>query len=121
MGPLAPSCHNPDRLVRGQPGPGNIVHGREGRCLPRSTCGRTFAATRDAPSCRPEKSLDLVTIVVALPCHGCPAQAVVAAFGLDARTAADRCDRSGRHGQLLHEHRALRGQVESGHVQADEL
>ena len=101
---------------------GNIrIHSRKERRYLCSTCGRTFAATRDTPFYRLKKSLDLVTIVVTLLCHGCPVQAVVAAFGLDERTVADWRDRAGRHGQRLHEHRVLRGQVELGHVQADEL
>jgi hypothetical protein len=56
-----------------------------------------------------------------LLCHGCPVQAIVAAFGLDERTVADWRDRAGRHARQFHEHRALQGQVELGHVQADEL
>src|SRR5205823_7262723 len=53
--------------------------------------------------------------------HGCPVQAIVAAFGLDERTVADWRDRAGRHGQRLHEHVVLQGRVDLGHVQADEL
>src|SRR4051794_9120235 len=122
MDPLAQFCHNPDCPARGQPGSGNIrIHSRKERRYLCSTCGRTFAATRDTPFYRLKKSLDLVTIVVTLLCHGCPVQAVVAAFGLDERTVADWRDRAGRHGQRLHEHRVLQGQVELGHVQADEL
>jgi transposase-like protein len=59
--------------------------------------------------------------VVTLLCHGCPLQAIVAAFGLDERTVAAWRDRAGRHGQRFHEHHVLDGQVELGHVQADEL
>src|SRR3954449_2584784 len=122
MDPLAQFCHNPDCPARGQRGSGNIrIHSRKERRYLCSTCGRTFAATRDTPFYRLKKSLDLVTIVVTLLCHGCPVQAIVAAFGLDERTVADWRDRSGRHGQLFHEHRVLQGQVELGHVQADEL
>ena len=122
MDPLAQFCHNPDCPARGQLGSGNIrIHSRKERRYLCSACGRTFAATRDTPFYRLKKSLDLVTIVVTLLCHGCPVQAVVAAFGLDERTVADWRDRAGRHGQLLHEHRVLQGQVELGHVQADEL
>src|SRR5438270_1687414 len=122
MDPLVQFCHNPDCLARGQLGGGNIrIHSRKERRYRCSACGRTFAATRDTPSFRLKKPLDLVTIVVTLLCHGCPVQAVVAAFGLDERTVADWRDRAGRHGQRLHEHRVLRGQVELGHVQADEL
>ena len=122
MDPLTQFCHNPDCPARGQLGSGNIrIHSRKERRYLYSICGRTFAATRDTPFYRLKKSLDLVTVVVTLLCHGCPVQAVVAAFGLDERTVADWRDRAGRHGQLLHEHRVLQGQVELGHVQADEL
>ena len=62
-----------------------------------------------------------MTVVLTLLCHGCPVQAIVAAFGLDERTVAAWRDRAGRHGQHFHEHLVLRGQVELGHVQADEL
>src|SRR3954451_6598153 len=122
MDPLSPSCHNLDGTARGQLGLGNIaVHSRKQRRSRCSTCGRTFAATRDTPFYRLKKSVDLVTLVVTLLCHGGPVQAIVAAFGLDERTVADWRHRAGRHGQLLHEHRVLQGQVELGHVQADEL
>ena len=123
MDPQAQFCHNPDCPARGQLGLGNIrVHSRKERRYRCSTCGRTFAATRDTPFYRLKKS--------ARPGHPrrspCSATAarsrpIVAAFGLDERTVADWRDRAGRHGQQLHEHRVLRGQVELGHVQADEL
>lgn len=53
--------------------------------------------------------------------HGCPVQAIVVAFGIHERTVADWRDRAGRHGQRLHEHVVLQGQVELRPVQADEL
>ena len=95
-------CHNPDCPARGQLGLGNIrVHSRKERRYRCTTCGRTFAATRDTPFYRLKKSADLVTIVITLLCHGCPLQAIVAAFGLDERTVAAWRDRAGRHGQQL--------------------
>src|SRR3954470_11751041 len=122
MDPQAQFCHNPDRSARGQLGLGNIrVHSRKERRYRCTDCGRTFAATRDTPFYRLKKPVDLVTIALTLLSHGCPVQAVVAAFGLDERTVADWRDRAGRHGQRLHEHRVLRGEVDLGHVQADEL
>src|SRR4051812_36497509 len=122
MDPHAQFCHNPDCTARGQRGLGNIrIHSRKERRYRCTTCGQTFAATRDTPFYRLKRSVDLVTIVITLLCHGCPVQAIVAAFGLDERTVADWRDRAGRHGQRLHEHVVLQGQVELGHVQADEL
>src|SRR4051812_24927530 len=122
MGPHAQFCHNPDCTARGQRGPGNIrIHSRTERRYRCTTCGQTFAATRDTPFYRLKRSVDLVTIVITLLCHGCPVKAIVAAFGLDERTVAAWRDRAGRHGRRPHEHVVLRGQVELGHVQADEL
>jgi transposase-like protein len=122
MDPQSQFCHNPECTARGQLGLGNIsVHSRKGQRYRCATCRRTFAATRDTPFYRLKKHVDLVTLVITLLCHGCPVQAIVAAFGLDERTVADWRDRAGRHGQQFHEHRVLRGQVELGHVQADEL
>ena len=113
MDPQTQFCHNPDCPARGQLGLGNIrVHSRKERRYRCTTCGRTFAATRDTPFYRLKKSADLVTLVMTLLCHGCPLQAIVAAFGLDERTVAAWRDRAGRHGQHFHEHHVLRGQVE---------
>jgi transposase-like protein len=122
MDPQSQFCHSPDCTARGRLGLGNIsVHSRKEHRYRCSACGRTFAATRDTPFYRLKKHVDPVTLVITLLCHGCPVQAIVAAFGLDERTVADWRDRAGRHGQRLHEHRVLRGQVELVHVQADEL
>src|SRR3954469_6839439 len=122
MDPQSQFCHNLDCTARGQLGLDNIrVHSRKERRYRCTTCGQTFVATRDTPFYRLKKSLDLVTIVITLLCHGCPVQAIVVAFGLDERTVADWRDRAGRHGQRLHEHVVLQGRVDLGHVQADEL
>ena len=59
--------------------------------------------------------------MLTLPCHGCPVQAIVAAFGLDERTVADWQARGGQHCQRLHEHIVGQGRVDLGHVQADEI
>ncbi len=63
MDPLAQFCRNPDCPARGQLGSGNIrIHRRKERRYLCSTCGRTFAATRDTPFYRLKKSLDLASI-----------------------------------------------------------
>ena len=60
-------------------------------------------------------------LVLTLLCHGCPVQAIVAAFGLDERTVARWFSEAGRHCQRVHEHLVEQGQVDLQHVQADEL
>ena len=60
-------------------------------------------------------------LVITLLCHGCPTQAIVAAFGLDERTVARWFSEAGRHCQRVHEHLVEQGQVDLQHVQADEL
>src|SRR5215210_2149782 len=62
-----------------------------------------------------------MVLVLTLLSHGCPTQAIVAAFGLDERTVARWCLEAGRHCQRVHEHVVEQGQVDLRHVQADEL
>jgi hypothetical protein len=77
MDPQAQFCHNSDRPARGRLGPGNIrIPSRTARRHRCTTCGHTFSATRDTPSYRLKKSVDLVTIVITLLGHGCPVQVV---------------------------------------------
>ena len=47
-----------------------------------------FAATIDTPFYRLHKPTEVLVLVLTLLSHGCPTQAVVAAFGLDERTVA---------------------------------
>jgi hypothetical protein len=97
------------------------VHSRREQRYVCQICGRTFAATRSTPYYRLRTTADLVTLVLALLSHGCPPQAIVAAFGLDERTVAAWLLRAGAHCQRVHEHFVQRGQVDLQHVQADEL
>ena len=59
-------------------------------------------------------------LVVTLLAHGCPVQAIVAAFGFDERTVADWWARSGRQGQDVHEY-LVEQPRDLGQVQADEI
>src|SRR2546430_11123470 len=103
-------------------GQGNIVvHSHAEQRYRCQTCGHTFAATTGTPFYRVHTAADVVTIVLTLLCHGCPIQAVVAAFGLDERTVAAWVTRAGRHCQQVHQHVVQQGQVDLQHVQADEL
>jgi IS1 family transposase len=64
---------------------------------------------------------DLIVIVVTLLMYGCPAQAIVHAFGLDERTVAAWRDRAGSHCQQVHQAIVEQGQLDLMHVQADEI
>src|SRR5574341_1979164 len=122
MDPHTQFCPNRDCPARGQRAQGNIrVHSHTERRYRCSTCGRTFAATTGTPFFRLKQPAEVVTLVVTLLCHGCPLQAIVAAFGLDERTIAVWQARAGHQCQRVHEHLVEQGQVDVGHVQADEL
>ena len=122
MDPRQQFCHNATCRARGQVGQGNIgVHSRAEQRYVCHTCGRTFAATTGTAFYRLRTTADLVTVVLTLLSHGCPPQAIVAAFGLDERTVAAWLARAGGHCQQGHEHLVQQGHLDLQHVQADEL
>ena len=77
--------------------------------------------TIDTPFYRLHTPAELAVLVLTLPSHGCPTQAIVAAFGLDERTVARWLAGAGAHCQRVHEQLVEQGQVDLRHVQADEL
>jgi transposase-like protein len=122
MNPQTQFCHNPQCPARGQRGRGNIrVHSRVEQRYRCPTCGQTFAATTETPFYRLRTAADVVTLVLTLLSHGCPTQAMVAAFGVDERTVAAWLTRAGQHCQRVHQHVVQQGCVDLQHVQADEL
>jgi len=122
MDPLTPFCHNPDCPARGQVGQGNIsVHSLKEQRYRCHRCGKAFAATTGTPFYRLKTDEARVTLVLTLLAHGCPLQAIVAAFGFDERTVASWQARAGQHCQHLHEHRVQQGTLDLQHVQADEI
>jgi transposase-like protein len=122
MNPQTPFCHNPQCPARGQRGQGNIrMHSQIEQRYRCTRCGQTFAATKGTPFYRLRTPADLVTVVLTLVCHGCPIQAIVAAFGLDERTVAACVTRAGQHCQQMHQSVVQQRQVDLQHVQADEL
>jgi transposase-like protein len=115
-------CHNPDCPLRGQVGRGNIgVHSQRQRRYKCERCGQTFSETKGTTYYRLRTAVDTVTLVLTLLCHGCPLQAIVAAFGLDERTVARWQARAGQQCQAVHDHLVAAGQVDVQHVQADEI
>ncbi len=122
MDPSVVFCPNADCPDKGQQGRGNIgIHSQKERRYWCKTCGGTFAATRGTAFYRVHHPVDLMVLVVTLLCHGCPPQAIVAAFGLDERTVAAWLHRTGTHAARVHAATVETGQVDLGQVQADEI
>ena len=121
MDPTTVFCPNLACPARGQTGQGNIgIHSRKDQRFICQQCRRTFTVTKGTVFYRLRTSAEIVVIVVTLLAHGCPLQAIVAAFGFDERTVAAWLARAGQQGQAIQEHlveqpRAL------GQVQADEI
>jgi transposase-like protein len=121
MDPHAVFCPNLHCPARGQVGRGNIgVHSRKERRFICHQCQKTFAQSKATPLYRLHKPVELFVTVITLLAHGCPVQAIVAAFGLDERTVASWQTRAGHHGQTVHEH-LVEQPRELGQVQADEI
>ena len=122
MDPQSQFCPNASCAARGQMGQGNIgVHSwleHRYRCR---MCRQTFAATTGTPFYRAQTAVDQITLVLTLLAHGCPLQAIVTAFGFDERTVAAWQAKAGAHCQRVHAHLVQQGQLDLGHVQADEL
>ncbi len=115
-------CHNKDCRAYGREGEGHIaIHSQRERRYQCKRCRRTFSQTTGTALYRLHKPKELVFTVITLLAHGCPLQAVVAAFGLDERTVARWEREAGMQCWRVHEHIVEGGRVELGQVQADEL
>jgi transposase-like protein len=120
--PHAQFCHNPACPDRGQAGKGNIkVHSHKERRFVCRSCNKTFAASTGTPLYRLHKERPLFVTVITLLAHGCPLQAIVAAFKLDERTVAAWQHKAGCHCQGVHQHFLGTRPLDLGHAQADEL
>jgi transposase-like protein len=121
MDPTTTFCPNRHCPARGQTGQGNIgIHSQKEQRFICHACQKTFSATKGTVFYRLRTSAETVVIVVTLLAHGCPVQAIVAAFGFDERTVADWWARSGRQGQAVQEY-LVEQPRDLGQVQADEL
>jgi transposase-like protein len=121
MDPTTAFCPNGHCHARGQIGQSNIgIHSRKEQRFICHECHKTFSATTGTVFYRRRTSAETVVIVVTLLAHGCPVQAIVAAFGFDERTVADWWARSGRQGQAAHEY-LVEQPRDLGQVQADEI
>src|SRR5262249_58546493 len=105
MDPTTTFCPNWNCPARGQTGRGNIgIHAQKEQRFICHACHKTFSATKGTVFYRLRTAAETVSLVVTLLAHGCPVQAIVAAFGFDGRTIADLWTRSGRQGQAGHEY-----------------
>ena len=121
MDPTTVFCPNLACPARGQAGQGNLgVHSRQDQRFICMQCHQTFTATKGTVFYRLRTSAETVALVVTLLAHGCPLQAIVAAFGFDERTVADWWARAGGQGQAVQEY-LVEQPRDWGQVQADEI
>lgn len=74
-----------------------MIHSQKERPYKCKRCSRTFSATKGTALYRSHKPKELVFMVITLLAHGCPLQAIVAAFALDERTVARWGREAGMH------------------------
>src|SRR5207253_11311141 len=119
--PQSVFCPNLECKSRGKVGAGNIgIKSQKQRRYRCKDCQRCFAETSGTPLFGLKKQASLFFIVITLLCHGCPLQAIVAAFGLDERTLYAWQMKAGAHCKQVQE--ALVEQPRDlGQVQADEI
>jgi transposase-like protein len=121
MDPTTTFCPNRHCPARGQTGQGHIgIHSQKEQRFICHECQKTFSATTGTALYRLRTAAETVRLVVTLLAHGCPVQALVAAFGFDERTIAAWGARSGRQGQAVHED-LVEQPRDLGPVQAEEL
>src|SRR2546427_1971771 len=121
MNPTTIFCPNLACPARGQVGQGNIgIHSRKDKRFLCTECHKTFSATKGTALSRLRTAAETVALVVTLLAHGCPPQAIVAAFGFDERTVRRWLARGGVHGQAVQEH-LVEQPRDLGQVQADEI
>jgi transposase-like protein/IS1 family transposase len=121
MDPTQTFCPNLACPARGQAGKGNIgMHSRQEKRFICRQCGKTFAETTGTACYRLRTPAETVALVVTLLAHGCPLQAIVVAFGFDARTVAACVARTGVQGQAVQQ-QLVEQPRDLGQVQADEI
>jgi transposase-like protein len=98
-------CPNETCPACGQVGQGNLtVHDRKKRRYRCPVCEKSFSERKGTPFYRLRTATETVVVVLKRLSHGCPVQAIVFAFGLDARTVGAWRKRGGNHGQGVHAH-----------------
>src|SRR5438132_10370589 len=115
-------CPNTACSASGQIGEGNIsIHGRKRPRYKCHRCAKTFSARRGTMMEGLRTDEQRVMTVMTRFRYGCPPQAIVHAYGLDERTVAEWQKRAGKHCQQVHQSIVEQGNVQSHHIQADEI
>lgn len=113
MNPQEQFCHNRECHAYGRKGEGHIViHSQKEKRYRCKRCRATFSRGKGSALYRLHKPHELFLLVLTLLAHGCPLQAIVAAFGLDERTVARWQKEAGGQCKRVHEHLVEAGRVE---------
>lgn len=122
MDPQVQCCPNRSCPSSGLSGAGKIgIHSRKERRYICHVCGKTFAETKGTVFYRRQYPADFISQMLCLLSYGCPLQAIVAAFSIDARTISDWQKAAGAHCQGVHAHLVEGSKQDLVQVQADEL
>jgi transposase-like protein len=122
MNPQAQFCPNMGCHASGKiAGDNIIIHSRKEKRYRCRCCDKTFSERVGTAVYGLKKPVEQFVQVTTLLAHGCPIQAIVAAFELDERTVADWQRKAGVHCQQLHEHVLSRQSLDMQQVQADEI
>ena len=115
-------CPNPDCTSRGVAEAGNIrVHDALRQRYRCRTCKKTFSHRQGTPFHSLKTDPAVVVLILTLLLHGCPRQAIVAAYGYDERTLAAWQHKAGQHAQVVHQAQVTAAQLDLQQVQADEV
>lgn len=122
MNPQEQFCPNSACHASGKAGGGNIiVHSRKEKRYRCTCCRKTFSERHGTAVYGIKKRAELFVQVTTLLAHGCPVQAIVAAFELDERTVASWQQKAGHHCQKVHVELVQQQRLDLQHVQADEI
>jgi transposase-like protein/IS1 family transposase len=122
MNPQEQFCPNIECHASGKIGQGNIViHSQVEKRYKCTCCQKTFSEWKGTAAYRLKKPVTQFVQVTTLLAHGCPRQAIVAAFGLDERTVASWQEKAGVHCRQVHEHMLQQESLDLQQVQADEI
>lgn len=122
MNPQQLFCPNINCPARGQVNKGNIhPHSQQEKRCRCDVCQTTFSVTKGTLFYRLKTDAAIVMCVIVLLAHGCPVEAIVAAYGFDRRTVKSWWQRAGQHCQAVHERMVTTSQLDLLQAQADEI